>query len=384
MARHVKTISSNKIVAFLICAVLLQGIVGCGGGSSSGDSPAPTPIPPAMPAPPPEPMGNATNGLAVFERAESSGNQFSCANCHAIAEDAQGFSTSDNLRRPAHPIFNAINRASFHNGMTSTLFDAVNICRQDWMQVETFSESDDDWLDLEAFFQEQSDESVAMEVSVTQVMPITDFTAGNQQMGQTLFNQTCATCHGENALGSELAGDLTLRRLDKDGVAQKVRTSGPSDSQVFVGLQGGNMPFWSQERLSDEDLAHIAEYVDSISLDDNAPMGCNGSDHPKVGQMATLQTFAHDVSGQAEVIDNCTIHVRNFTYDGGGPNVIFYGAENGEYENGFPLGSRLDGRVFSGETLVLTFDNPALLNSIDGLSVWCVEFGANFGDGLFE
>lgn len=373
----------NQIRISIALSFFVFGLQGCGGsGSSSAPTPTPAPAPAPAPAPPPGPTGDATMGAMVFTSPQQSGNQFSCANCHAVVEDDFGFSTEDGLHRPAHPLFNVINRSSFHNTTSTVLFDAVNICLQDWQHADTWTESTQEWLDLEAYFQQQSDNEATSNIVATQVEPITDFTDGDITTGQMLFNQSCATCHGGNALGSDIAGNLTLLGLDATRVAQKARTSGSTSNSVFPGLTGGNMPFWSQERLSDGDLKDIAVYVDSVSPISTS--SCSDSDHPKVGLVANLSTIAHNVSGRAEIIDNCTIEVTNFNFDGNAPNVVFYGAADGNYNNGYTISERLDGTPFVNATYTITLNSPLELNNLDGISVWCVEFSANFGDGLFQ
>jgi cytochrome c len=311
------------------------------------------------------------------------GNNFSCANCHGISENQQGLSTVDGLHRPAHPLFNAVNRSSFYNQNTTELLDAVNICLEDWMDAETLADGSQEWLDISAFLLQESDNQAASEVKSTQIDPIIDFANTDLMIGQTLFNQTCATCHSDNGTGSAIAPDLTQRDLSMTRVAEKVRTSGPTTSSIFTGLSGGNMPFWSQERLDNNDLKHIAAYVSSIGTSTPTPLTCAGSDHPKVGQVANFTTKAHEVTGRAEIINNCTIRITEFNYDGGGPDVFFYAGDDGDYRNGYALGTQLNGRTYTNETIVLSLASPSDLDDLDGLSVWCVLFDASFGDGFF-
>jgi mono/diheme cytochrome c family protein len=384
-SNHQKTEGRAAISVALTLLTLSMG--GCGGGSGSSATPTPAPTPPTAtptPAPTPSTMGDLAAGESFFQTVQANGNNFSCANCHSISEDQQGFSTKDGLHRPAHPLYNAVNRSSFYNQSTSELLDAVNICLEDWMDADTLADGSQDWLDISAFLTQQSDAQAASEILVTQIDPIDDFSNADLAIGQTLFNQTCATCHNENATGSGIAPDLTQRDLSMSRVAQKVRTSGPTSSTIFVGLNGGNMPFWSQQRLDNEDLKHIAAYVSSVGGNTPGPLTCAGNDHPKVGQVANLSTNAHEVSGRAEIINNCTIEITSFNYDGGGPDVFFYTGLNGNYQNGNALGTQLNGQQYSNETIVLSLSTPADLDSFDGLSVWCVLFAASFGDGLFQ
>lgn len=70
---------------------------------------------------------------------------------------------------------------------------------------------------------------------------------GNAERGIELFSAACALCHGDNARGS----GPPLRRLRDyaDRVPALVR--GGSDA----------MPFFSRDRLSDQDIADLREYI---------------------------------------------------------------------------------------------------------------------------
>ncbi len=62
----------------------------------------------------------------------------------------------------------------------------------------------------------------------------------------------------------------------------------------------------------------------------------------RVGHRAVLAGRAHGVGGTVEVVDDCTLVVRAFTYDGGGVNVRFYGAAGSA---GFQDGTALTGNL---------------------------------------
>jgi Electron transfer DM13 len=103
----------------------------------------------------------------------------------------------------------------------------------------------------------------------------------------------------------------------------------------------------------------------------------------KVGQIATLSTRSHGVKGQAKVVDDCTIEISNFSYDGGGLSKVFvYGAKGGNYAAGFPVGVNLKGTVFNNQTLKVSLQ-AGDLDKLDGISIWCTDANANFGDGTF-
>jgi Electron transfer DM13 len=126
-----------------------------------------------------------------------------------------------------------------------------------------------------------------------------------------------------------------------------------------------------------------SESASSTSSAQTTPTQVCTKSNAKVGKTATLSTKAHGVSGIATVIDDCTIEIKNFNYDGGGlPDVFVYGAKASNYASGFPIGTNLFGTRRTNETLRITLKTGDL-DGLDGISIWCVRAGANFGDGLF-
>ncbi|MBL4826771.1 MAG: DM13 domain-containing protein, partial [Spongiibacteraceae bacterium] len=120
------------------------------------------------------------------------------------------------------------------------------------------------------------------------------------------------------------------------------------------------------------------------SLDDEVAVAC-GSDHAKVGFSGSLSTLAHNVSGTATIIDNCTIQITAFNYDGGGPQVYFYAADNFMFgsDDAFSISGAINGQTYVDRTLVYSLPNGKTLDDFDTLSVWCSDFNANFGDLIF-
>jgi hypothetical protein len=111
--------------------------------------------------------------------------------------------------------------------------------------------------------------------------------------------------------------------------------------------------------------------------------GCTPSANSKVGKSARLRTLSHLVSGTATVVDSCTIEITNFSYDGLGLAKVFvYGGLAGNYRQGFPIGPNLRGTVYTGQTLRVTL-NAGDIDKLDGISIWCIDANANFGDATF-
>lgn len=124
--------------------------------------------------------------------------------------------------------------------------------------------------------------------------------------------------------------------------------------------------------------------INNLLASVNPDTGC-AKTHARVGQVATLSTLAHNVSGTATIIDDCTIVVSSFNYDGGGPTVYFYGGKGGNYDTptGFPIGGLLTG-AYVDNTLMLTLPEDKSLDDLDGIAVWCADFKVDFGSGMFQ
>ena len=119
--------------------------------------------------------------------------------------------------------------------------------------------------------------------------------------------------------------------------------------------------------------------------DDTGPTGDCLVTHPKIGQTAELSNLFHDVGGTAEIVDDCTIRITNFTYDATGIDVRLYGGLGGDYDNGFAIGDDLvRATPYAGETLDFRLPETMTMDDLDGVSVWCVDVGIDFGSGTFQ
>jgi hypothetical protein len=101
---------------------------------------------------------------------------------------------------------------------------------------------------------------------------------------------------------------------------------------------------------------------------------------------ADLPPGAHSATCVATVIDERTIQIEHFTYDGGGPAVYFYlGATQSDpsFEDGLQLMPLLTGTVFSDDTLTLTLPAGHTLDGYTAISVWCADFAVSFTDATF-
>jgi hypothetical protein len=108
--------------------------------------------------------------------------------------------------------------------------------------------------------------------------------------------------------------------------------------------------------------------------------GC-GADHERVGWTAELVGSAHDVGGTIEFLDDCTIELRDFTFDGTGLNVRFVTADNASFAGFDSLSEDLRrSEAYAGETLTFSLTEGMTLDDVDFVSIWCVPAGVSFGD----
>ena len=333
-------------------------------------------------------------GADVYENVMPDGNSFACATCHALTEP-----TADGYRRPGHPIGDAANRPTYKNGQLTSLLEAVNTCVVEWMDATPLTASDERWTRLEAFLEAQAGEAPAEALSFEIVAPPADLSGGDAVAGQVLFDASCAICHGEGATGTERAPSLIGSGVDEALVGRRVRTSGLADSVVYEGLTDGRMPFWAADRLSDAELRDLVAYAVELGAldppdgglpleDAGAPMPDAGppceATHAKIGQAAVLSNRFHGVGGTARIVDDCTIVIEDFTYDGRGIDVRIYGGLGGDFGRGFPISEDLlRATPYRGETLTLRLPADRTLDDLDGVSVWCVDAAVSFGAGAF-
>ena len=190
-----------------------------------------------------------------------------------------------------------------------------------------------------------------------------------------------------------------LQSLDVDGNADNGITFADDIHELFTGVnldfsaedfeqQANNLLMQTtgvyQSLISEYDA--IYHFDMSLVKVDEGEMSTCSNDHPMVGYTGSFTTYAHDVSGTATIIDNCTIEITNFNYDGGGPDVYVYAAINHNYEgnNAFIISNQINGTVYNDASLTLKLPNEKSLDDLNGISVWCEDFAVDFGSLTFS
>lgn len=197
------------------------------------------------------------------------------------------------------------------------------------------------------------------EINELQVVNLLRLLQSLDMDGDTSNNiQIADTTH---QLATGLTIDFSANDFDQQ-VADLVANSGALNKQLIS---------------ADMAIAHFRQTLDKIT---QGVTTCDNT-HQKVGYSGNFETFAHNVSGKATIIDNCTIEISQFSYDGGGPDVYLYAAKNHDYINidAFAIGQKLNGKIYNDAKFFIKLPTNKTLDDLTGLSVWCVDFEANFG-----
>ncbi len=106
---------------------------------------------------------------------------------------------------------------------------------------------------------------------------------------------------------------------------------------------------------------------------------------PEPGWEAPLTGRFHDVAGTAVIVDDRTIELRDFTYDGGGLNArVFVLPAGADIDQAYETDSgNLVGSPFDNGVLTLTLPDEATLADFNALTLWCIPAAVSFGDGVF-
>ena len=109
-----------------------------------------------------------------------------------------------------------------------------------------------------------------------------------------------------------------------------------------------------------------------------------GTTHAKVGWQAKLASHSHGTSGTVKIVDDCTLQVDNFNFDGKGLNVVVVVADNPKFKNRVRLSDDIHGKgAYKNASLTVKLKPGMSLDNFDYVSIWCTVFGANFADGKF-
>ena len=212
---------------------------------------------------PPKPIAAAELGDVLFHDprfSDSEYNDFSCATCHADGED-------DPRILPGYPLVDAAFRTAWWGGYEDRLIDAVSFCLVFFMRGTQIDPTDPRGRALYEYLAALSPERPSPALPLTVVANVASVPHGDADRGAEVWTGACHACHGAPHTGRGRISDLasivpetSIEFADEIGadpdlvIIEKVRHG------QFFGV-GGNMPLFSREAMSDEDLGALLAYL---------------------------------------------------------------------------------------------------------------------------
>ena len=339
-------------------------------------------------------------GETEYATASADGNAYACAHCHSRGEAGAflgGDITSETARRAAYGLGDVLRRESWFGTQIVDLREAVNRCRDDWMEAPPLAEEDRAWQALRAWLEsiDPNPDEPAPLVPIEIVAPMaTGPSEGDPENGCAIFAAACQTCHGLSEAGTPLADALWDAILTPDEFRRAVRLSGPTAASVpgtlYEGLLGNSMPFFGPDRLSDSDLEDVLAYWSIARDPERRECDDVGVQPPSLLRAANFRTILHGVRGRAEHWSDRTIRLRQFNYDGRGPEFVYvwlYQKSDDVHAilRGYPISGHM-GRERPYTNVELSFEIPEHITDdmFNTVAIWCTAFQSNYGDAELE
>jgi hypothetical protein len=110
------------------------------------------------------------------------------------------------------------------------------------------------------------------------------------------------------------------------------------------------------------------------------------STFPRAGWDTLLSQAGHGVQGRVTIVDERTLRLTNFSYDGRAPDMFVYLGTSLDREafraNGIRIGPLL-ARAYTNETLVVQLPVGQTLEGWTAVCIWCEFVRSNYGWGTF-
>ncbi|CAL1280275.1 unnamed protein product [Larinioides sclopetarius] len=102
-------------------------------------------------------------------------------------------------------------------------------------------------------------------------------------------------------------------------------------------------------------------------------------------EIGAFKTFAHDVVGRMYAVDDRTLYIKGFSYDGQGPDAYFWAGSTAKPDaTGFIIpdekGKKVPLAEYRNKDILLRLPAGKTLRNIKWIAVWCRKFSANFGE----
>lgn len=109
------------------------------------------------------------------------------------------------------------------------------------------------------------------------------------------------------------------------------------------------------------------------------------STHPLVGQSRAFRVSSiYGISGNVTIVSDCQIRLTNFNYNGTGPAVAIWAADDADWLNGTNISAPIQGTSFANATVDLFLPEGSTLDDFNSFSVWCFQFDIDFSSANFN
>lgn len=199
--------------------------------------------------------GPAARGEKLF-RDRQEGLYPSCADCHSLLPEEE--ESKAEHRGPGATLHGAAVREGWRNMNTfKDVGEASQKCAKAWQKREGGLDAAQRG-DLVAFLRTQTPPKVTLPKRDVQRQPklAKDLSGGDAETGRRLVATFCVACHNEAE--DALSFPFEPNKRKRDQVARKVRGY---DAKGAFKPEEGSMSYFTNDRLTDEDLKHILAYV---------------------------------------------------------------------------------------------------------------------------
>jgi len=213
-------------------------------------------------------ISGADRGAELFESSDLSPsdlNVFSCATCHSTE---QGAGPTDG--HPGYRLFGAAARSRYWGEDYSVLEDAVSACLVFFMKADPVDPADDDLHALDEYLLSITPDGADDEpYAFTVIENVEDIPRGDPARGEAAFDRACRRCHGDAFTAD---GSILREEVELPGVTATYPEDFPGIEPSLVVIEkvrhgrffniGGEMPLFSEEALSDDDLGALLAYLE--------------------------------------------------------------------------------------------------------------------------
>lgn len=206
----------------------------------------------------------STYGEQLFNDPSFAGSQFnawSCATCHSVWDQDPRMVSGGNLA-------GVTKRPSWFGGRELRLIDAASFCYVYFMRGPGPLSPDEPRSRALYEYLDSLKPGPTTAVPMTLVLTAADVPRGDKTRGEAVYQAACRECHGDTNTGR---GQNSVLASKLPNVASEYPTLFPGESPAVVFVEkirhgqffqvGGNMPFFSKEALSDEDLGALLTYL---------------------------------------------------------------------------------------------------------------------------